>query len=159
MPDLLRGQALTQPALQPAERYVDLRLLQMLGIFVQQTGDLHLRVQVGEQLHGQIQSLIAALRVDGLFVAGGGLGAVVVPQGGAADAGGLEVGDLQNDLVGGGEDGVLGAAPTPAIYDAASSAMVRSSVLRGSSLPLSSVSVSPALARRTMMCPAMWSES
>ena len=110
MLDLIRGQALTQPALQPAERHVDLRLLQVPGIFVHQTGDLHLRVQVGEQLHGQIQSLIAALRVDGLFVAGGGLGAVVVPQGGAADAGGLEVGHLQNDLVRLGQDGVLGAA-------------------------------------------------
>ena len=63
-----------------------------------------------EQLHGQVEGLVAALGVDGLFVPGGGLGAVVVPQGGAADTGGLEVGHLQNDLARLGQDGVLGAA-------------------------------------------------
>ena len=108
--DLIRGQALTQPALQPAERHVDLRLLQVLGVLVHQAGDLYLRVQLGEQLHGQVEGLVAALRVDALFIAGGRLGAVVVPQGRAADAGGLEIGDLQDDLVGGGKNGVLGAA-------------------------------------------------
>ena len=41
----------------------------------------------------------------------------------------------------------------------ASSAMTRSSADRDRALPLSSSSCSPSLARRTMMCPAMLSES
>ena len=77
---------------------------------VHKARELHLRIQLAEQLRRQLQRLIAALGVDGLFIAGGGLGAVVVPQGRPADAGGVEVGHLQNDLVGGGQDGVLGTA-------------------------------------------------
>ena len=107
---VVRRQHLAQTALQPAEGHVDLRLLQRHGVLVRQPRHLHLWIQLPEQLHGQIEGLIAALGIDGLFVAGGGLGTVVVPQGGAADTGGLEVGDLQNDLAGGGEDGVLDAA-------------------------------------------------
>ena len=107
---VVRRQHLAQTALQPAEGYVDLCLLQRHGVLVRQPRHLHLGIQLPEQLHGQIEGLIAALGIDGLFVAGGGLGTVVVPQGGAADTGGLEVGHLQNDLAGGGEDGVLGAA-------------------------------------------------
>ena len=108
--DILRRQGLAQTALQPADRHVDLRLLQRHGIVVGKAGDLHIGIQLMEQLHGQVEGLVAALGVDGLLVPGGGLGAVVVPQGGAADAGGLEVGHLQNDLVRLGQDGVLGAA-------------------------------------------------
>ena len=104
------GQGLAQTALQPAESHVDLRLLQMLGIQVGQAGDLHLGIQLAEQLHGHGQGLVAALGVDGLFIAGGGFGAVVVPQSGAADALGVEVGHLQNDTAGLRQDRVLGAA-------------------------------------------------
>ena len=107
---ILRRELLAKTAFQPAEGHVDLRFFQRHGILVHQTGDLHVGIDLTEQLHGQVESLIAALRVDGLFVAGRGLGAVVVPQGGAADALGLEVGDLQDDLVGGRQNRVLGAA-------------------------------------------------
>ena len=103
-------QTFAETAGQPVEVNVDLGALELLGIVVDEARDLHLGIEVAEELHRQVKRLVAALGVDGLFVAGGRLGAVVVPQGGAADAGGLEVGDLQNDLAGGGEDGVLGAA-------------------------------------------------
>ena len=104
------GQGLAQAALQPAEGHVDLSVLQMLGIQVGQTRHLHFGIQLREQRHGHGQRLVAALGVDGLFIAGGGLGAVVVPQGGAADALGVEVGHLQNNAAGLRQDGVLGAA-------------------------------------------------
>ena len=110
MGDFVVGQVLAQAAVQPPQGHVDLRLAQLFGILVGEAGDAHVGIQLPEQGHGQGQGLVAALGVDGLFIPGGGLGAVVVPQGRAADAGGLEVGDLQNHLVGGGQDGVLGAA-------------------------------------------------
>ena len=82
----------------------------MLGVLVHKTRHLYFGVQLPEQLHRQVKSLVAALRVDGLLIAGGGLRAVVVPQRRAADALGVEVGNFQNDPVGGGQDGILRAA-------------------------------------------------
>ena len=110
MGDLVVGQVLAQAAVQPPQGHVDLRRLELRGILVAEAGDMHVGIQLPEQAHGQGQGLVAALRVDALFIAGGRLGAVVVPQGRAADAGGLEIGDLQDDLVGGGKNGVLGTA-------------------------------------------------
>ena len=107
---IVGSQRLAQAALQPAESHVDLRLLQMLRIQVGQAGDLHLGIQLAEHLHRHGQRLIAALGINGLFIAGGSLGTVVVPQSGAADALGVEVGCLQNDPAGLRQDGVLGAA-------------------------------------------------
>ena len=103
-------QTFAETAGQPVEVNVDLGALELLGIVVDEARDLHLGIEVAEELHRQVKRLVAALGVDGLFVAGGRLGAVVVAQRRAADAVGLEVGDLEDDLVRVGQDGILRAA-------------------------------------------------
>ena len=79
MGDLVVGQVLAQAAVQPPQGHIDLRLAQLFRILVGEAGDAYVGIQLPEQAHGQGQGLVAALRVDALFIAGGRLGAVVVP--------------------------------------------------------------------------------
>ena len=108
--NLLVGQILAQALGQPGQAHVDLRLLQGSHIPVAEARHLELRVQLVEILHGQGQSLIAALRVHGLLIPGGGLRAGVVAQSRPADAGGLKVCHLQDHPLGIRQNGVLGAS-------------------------------------------------
>ena len=108
--DVFVGEMFSQTLFQPVKVDIDLGSLEFVGIAVAPPRDGKLRIELLKIMECHGNSLVAALGIDGLLIAGGSFRTVVIAKRCPADAGGLEVRDFQDDALCFVKDGILGTA-------------------------------------------------